>query len=139
MKHSCLALLAAAALTADAGAQEWSRFRGPDGTGISRAKNVPVKWTEKDFNWKIKLQEQVNRDIIIKEDLEKHMCDSGITHDDTIGAHSERISHELANVDLASPLNVRGTAFKPDHVTLVKLQLHSVFDRHDSLVVGYEP
>ena len=34
---------------------EWSRFRGPNGTGISRATTVPVRWTESDYNWKVKL------------------------------------------------------------------------------------
>ena len=37
------------------GAAEWSRFRGPSGAGISDAATVPVKWTEKDCNWKVKL------------------------------------------------------------------------------------
>jgi len=32
--------------------QEWTRYRGPNGQGISQAKTVPVKWTEKDYNWK---------------------------------------------------------------------------------------
>jgi len=36
-------------------AQEWSRFRGPNGTGISHAKTIPTKWTEKDINWKMEL------------------------------------------------------------------------------------
>ncbi len=36
-------------------AQEWTRFRGPNGAGISPAKSIPTKWTEKDFNWKIDL------------------------------------------------------------------------------------
>jgi outer membrane protein assembly factor BamB len=36
--------------------QEWTRFRGPNGQGISNAKTIPVKWTEEDYNWKIKLQ-----------------------------------------------------------------------------------
>ncbi|MHC4556338.1 MAG: outer membrane protein assembly factor BamB family protein [Planctomycetota bacterium] len=35
--------------------QEWTRFRGPNGQGISYAKNIPVKWTNNDYNWKIKL------------------------------------------------------------------------------------
>jgi outer membrane protein assembly factor BamB len=35
--------------------QEWTRFRGPNGQGISEAKTIPVKWTEKDYNWKIEL------------------------------------------------------------------------------------
>ena len=36
-------------------AQEWTRFRGPNGSGISSAKTVPVRWTENDYNWKVKL------------------------------------------------------------------------------------
>jgi len=35
--------------------QEWTRFRGPNGQGISEATTIPVKWTEKDYNWKVKL------------------------------------------------------------------------------------
>jgi outer membrane protein assembly factor BamB len=35
--------------------QEWTRFRGPNGQGISEAKTIPAKWTEKDYNWKIEL------------------------------------------------------------------------------------
>jgi outer membrane protein assembly factor BamB len=35
--------------------QEWTRFRGPNGQGISDAETIPVKWTEKDYNWKINL------------------------------------------------------------------------------------
>lgn len=36
-------------------AQEWTRFRGPNGQGISEAKTIPVKWTEADYLWKIAL------------------------------------------------------------------------------------
>lgn len=35
--------------------QEWTGFRGPNGTGISPAKDLPVTWTEKDFRWRAKL------------------------------------------------------------------------------------
>jgi outer membrane protein assembly factor BamB len=35
--------------------QEWTRFRGPNGQGISEAKTIPAKWTETDYNWKIEL------------------------------------------------------------------------------------
>lgn len=38
-----------------AGAQEWTRFRGPNGTGVSNVKSIPLQWTESDYNWKIKL------------------------------------------------------------------------------------
>jgi len=36
-------------------AQEWTRFRGPNGTGISQTKNIPVKISDADLNWKIEL------------------------------------------------------------------------------------
>lgn len=36
------------------------------------------------FNWQSQLQDQVNRDLISKEDFEKLMGESGITPDDTI-------------------------------------------------------
>src|SRR6266404_5295302 len=36
-------------------AQEWTRFRGPNGTGISPAKTIPTRITDADINWKIEL------------------------------------------------------------------------------------
>ncbi|HUR57627.1 MAG TPA: PQQ-binding-like beta-propeller repeat protein [Opitutaceae bacterium] len=50
-----LGLLVAALLLPDASAQEWTRFRGPNGTGISASKDVPVTWTEQDFRWRVSL------------------------------------------------------------------------------------
>ncbi len=38
-------------LFSHASAQEWTRFRGPNGQGHSPAKNIPVKWTQKDYLW----------------------------------------------------------------------------------------
>jgi len=35
--------------------QQWSRYRGPNGQGISYAQNIPVKWTQKDYNWEVSL------------------------------------------------------------------------------------
>jgi len=34
---------------------QWPRFRGHGGIGISDAASVPVKWTDKDYNWKVKV------------------------------------------------------------------------------------
>ncbi|MCP4258603.1 MAG: PQQ-binding-like beta-propeller repeat protein [Planctomycetes bacterium] len=48
-------LLCILILTCVVQGQQWTRFRGPNGQGISQAKSMPVKWTEKDFNWKVKL------------------------------------------------------------------------------------
>ncbi len=44
-----------AGLPAPADEAAWNRFRGPNGSGISQAKTVPIRWTEKDYNWKIGL------------------------------------------------------------------------------------
>jgi outer membrane protein assembly factor BamB len=51
----CLAAGLVFAFAPWAGAQEWTRFRGPNGTGASEATTIPAEWTEGDFNWKIKL------------------------------------------------------------------------------------
>ncbi|HYV28790.1 MAG TPA: PQQ-binding-like beta-propeller repeat protein, partial [Candidatus Eisenbacteria bacterium] len=45
--------IASAALTG--AAQEWTRFRGPNGGGISHAKSIPTKITDSDINWKVEL------------------------------------------------------------------------------------
>ena len=41
-----------------ASAQEWTRFRGPNGQGHSAATDLPEKWTEADLNWKVALPGQ---------------------------------------------------------------------------------
>src|SRR5210317_1240569 len=32
-------------------AENWTRFRGPNGQGHSNAKNIPIKWSQKDYLW----------------------------------------------------------------------------------------
>lgn len=39
----------------DLPAQEWTRFRGPNGAGISQAKSIPTEWKESDFLWHVDL------------------------------------------------------------------------------------
>jgi outer membrane protein assembly factor BamB len=50
-----LALCISYLLIAGAHAQEWARFRGPNGTGVAEGGAIPVSWTEEDYNWKVKL------------------------------------------------------------------------------------
>ncbi len=33
----------------------WTRFRGPNGSGISSATHIPSNWTDQDYRWKISL------------------------------------------------------------------------------------
>lgn len=35
--------------------QEWARFRGPNGEGISPATSIPTDWTENDYRWRVEL------------------------------------------------------------------------------------
>ncbi len=46
----CVVLISAALQ-----AQEWIRFRGPNGQGISSATSIPVKWTPDDYRWRVEL------------------------------------------------------------------------------------
>jgi outer membrane protein assembly factor BamB len=50
-----LTLVCSFSAIAPASAQEWTRFRGPNGSGVSSATTIPVRWTEKEYNWKVKL------------------------------------------------------------------------------------
>jgi outer membrane protein assembly factor BamB len=36
-------------------ADQWPRFRGPNGTGISDLKGLPTAWTESDYEWVVEL------------------------------------------------------------------------------------
>ncbi|QDV49367.1 PQQ-like beta-propeller repeat protein [Gimesia fumaroli] len=47
----CLCLSALTTLQAE----NWPRFRGIDGSGISSEKGFPLKWTDKDYAWKKEL------------------------------------------------------------------------------------
>ena len=40
-------------LAIPAAADNWPRFRGPNGQGISDATTIPVKWSEQDYKWRI--------------------------------------------------------------------------------------
>lgn len=55
LSRSALVLLAALAFVPRVQAQEWTRFRGPNGSGISDAATIPTKVTAKDYNWRVKL------------------------------------------------------------------------------------
>jgi outer membrane protein assembly factor BamB len=48
-----LGVLLAAAATASA--DNWPRFRGPNGTGVAADKGIPVKWGAGDVLWKVEL------------------------------------------------------------------------------------
>jgi outer membrane protein assembly factor BamB len=58
MKYPRLAGCTAVALlvwVSTSAAQEWTRFRGPNGTGLSDCKTIPVQWTDADIRFKVRL------------------------------------------------------------------------------------
>ena len=55
LRQLFLAGLAVATSAAAAWPQEWTRFRGPNGSGLAQAPSVPTSWTEKDYRWKVEL------------------------------------------------------------------------------------
>jgi len=57
MHRSNLLPLALLFLTGSLFSQEWTRFHGPNGTGISPTK-MPTSWTDKDYEWKLQLPGQ---------------------------------------------------------------------------------
>src|SRR5687768_10098044 len=54
MRNVAFAVLICLTLTGGGDAQEWTRFRGHNGSGVS-ASRFPVVWTDDVFLWKIEL------------------------------------------------------------------------------------
>jgi outer membrane protein assembly factor BamB len=52
---SSLAVGLALAASFSARAENWPRFRGPDGTGTSEATSIPARWTSDDYRWRVEL------------------------------------------------------------------------------------
>ena len=58
VRFMVLGLWAAGTLTGSSQsslAQEWTRFRGPNGSGISQAKSIPTRWTAENYEWQVAL------------------------------------------------------------------------------------
>lgn len=52
---ACVAALFFAAGSTSVGAENWTRFRGPNGSGVATGVNFPAKWSDQDYRWKITL------------------------------------------------------------------------------------
>src|SRR5262245_26004016 len=55
LPRTALAAALALLLVTTTAAENWPRFRGPNGTGVSADKDVPTKWEEGGFLWKVAL------------------------------------------------------------------------------------
>ena len=50
-----IATILSSLVSGRAQAQNWPRFRGDNGSGISDLQGIPSTWSEKDYAWKIEL------------------------------------------------------------------------------------
>ncbi len=50
-----LTMLIFSMAASNAPGQEWPRFRGPNGTGVSDARTIPATWTDADYRWRVEL------------------------------------------------------------------------------------
>ena len=48
-----LAILLCLVCAASSHAEEWNRFRGPNGSGVSDAIAIPESWTADDYRWHV--------------------------------------------------------------------------------------
>src|SRR5262249_17793781 len=62
------ALCAALALLPALAADNWPRFRGPNGAGTSADKDIPVQWTAADVLWKVSLPGRGNSSPVVWDD-----------------------------------------------------------------------
>lgn len=76
MKGACFAVLIAAMLIDTAQGRQWTRFRGPNGQGISNARTIPIEWTEQDYNWKVKLPAKGHGSPVVWEDRVFVTCEN---------------------------------------------------------------
>lgn len=54
--------------TISAHADNWPRFRGPNGQGLSDATTIPVKWSEQDYKWRVELPGGGHSSPVVWED-----------------------------------------------------------------------
>ena len=57
---------------------------------------------------------------------------------DAIGAHTQRVLHQVTDGDLAATFDVRRPGLHREHVLLVKLELLRIFNGDDAFVFGNE-
>ena len=73
----------------------WNRFRGPNGSGISDAKTVPIRWTARDYNWRIDLPGSGHSSSVVWERRIFVTCGDSATGQRTLICLDARTGGEL--------------------------------------------
>ncbi|MFO0897726.1 MAG: PQQ-binding-like beta-propeller repeat protein [Pirellulales bacterium] len=123
--------------SASASAQEWTRFRGPNGTGESEATTIPLSWNEQGFLWRVALPGKGNSSPVLWGD--KLFITSGDS--ETARRYLQCLSatdgHELWRHDSAGTahhLHVRNT-FASSTPTVDAERVYVVWGAPESLLV----
>ena len=109
------AVCAGIAATASSSAGNWPQWRGPDGSGISKEKNLPAEWsTTKNIKWKTPIDGRghsspivwgnkifvttaIEGDVVPGAKAPKHMLgDKEFVHPDSIGANKKHTFKVIA-------------------------------------------
>ncbi|SFH60146.1 outer membrane protein assembly factor BamB family protein [Planctomicrobium piriforme] len=56
VERCCLLAFCLTMLSLTAQGEDWTRFRGPNGTGVSELQGVPTEWKESDYEWVVTLK-----------------------------------------------------------------------------------
>ena len=73
--------------------------------------------------------------VFIACSMSKRLGAAHLADDDAVGAHAQRVAHQVALRDLAAALEVRRPRLEPHHVRLLQLQFGRVLDGDDALAV----
>jgi hypothetical protein len=100
---TCVLLLTVIVITAPAAGENWPGFRGPDGSGISREKNPPVKWSDSEnLKWKTPLPGPGSSSPIVWGDRVFVTCYSGYGLDKRSPGEQNNLKRHLICIDRPS-------------------------------------
>ena len=83
MKSRLAIFIAGVVFTSTVVAQEWTRFRGPNGTGVSPAKGIPSEFKLADADWRVALKGEGHSSPVLWGErifVTGYASNSGATH-----------------------------------------------------------
>ena len=94
-------LLSLACLTLPAGAEDWPRFRGADGSAVSLETELPVTWSEtENVKWKVDLPGPGSSSPIVSRDRVFVTCYSGYGVDRSDPGDQNQLTRHLVCLNL---------------------------------------
>ena len=112
----------------------WSR-RAAKGTSTSLIEaSVCMRTTESSAELACTVVSEPSWPVFIAWSMSIVSGAADLADDDAVGAHAQRVAHQVADGDLALALDVGRARLQRDHVRLLELQLGGVLDGDDPLL-----